>query len=158
VQHPLRSQKPVGVIQELYGLLIAHYAVRATMAAAATQAGLAPTRLSFVHSVALICVAIDDFQLVAPAQHPLLYQRLLRDLAACRLPERVQRTNPRVVKRKMSNFKLKRGLPPLASQHLVAFAATIRVLPQGAPDQQPLDGPPPLDASVDTTWFVPCLN
>lgn len=158
VQHPLRSQKPVGVIQELYGLLIAHYAVRALMAAAATQAGLAPTRLSFVHSVALICVAIDDFQLVAPAQHPLLYQRLLRDLAACRLPERAQRTNPRVVKRKMSSFKLKRGLPPLASQHLVAFAATIRVLPQGAPDQQPLDGPPPLDAPMDTTWFVPCLN
>jgi hypothetical protein len=157
VQHPLRSQKPVGVIQELYGLLLAHYAVRALMAEAARQGGLAPTRLSFVHAVELIRVAIDDFQLVAPAQHPLLYERLLRAIAACRLPERAQRTNPRAVKRKMSNFKLKRGEPLPASQHLVAFEATIRVLPQDAPAQHTLDGPP-FDEPVDTTWLLPCLN
>ena len=157
VQHPLRSQKPVGVIQELYGLLLAHYAVRALMAEAATQAGLAPTRLSFVHAVELIRVAIDDFHLVAPASHALLSQRLLRAIAACRLPERAPRTNPRVVKRKMSNFKLKRGGPPSASQHLVAFEATILVLPQDAPAQHTLDGPP-LDEPVDTTWLLPCLN
>jgi Insertion element 4 transposase N-terminal/Transposase DDE domain len=157
VQHPLRSQKPVGVIQELYALVLAHYAVRAIMADAAAQAGLAPTRLSFVHSVALICLALDDFHLVAPTDHARLYQRLLRDIAACRLPERAQRTNPRVVKRKMSNFKLKRGVPPPASQHLVAFEATLLVLPQDAPDQQTLDGPP-VDEPLDTTWFLPCLN
>ena len=67
VQHPLRSQKPVGVIQELYSLLLAHYAVRAIMAEAAAQAGLTPTCLSFVQAVELIRVALDDFQLVAPA-------------------------------------------------------------------------------------------
>jgi hypothetical protein len=156
VQQPLRSQKPVGVIQELYGLLLAHYAVRAIMAEAATQAGLAPTRLSFVHSVALICVAIDDFQLVAPADHALLYQRLLRAIAACRLPERAQRTNPRVVKRKMANFKLKRGVPPPASQRLSAFEATIHILPQDAPAQRALDRPLALDHTVDATWSVPC--
>src|SRR5919204_1707089 len=96
VQHPLRSQKPVGVLQELYGLLLAHYAVRAIMAEAAAQAGVAPTRLSFVHAVELIHVALDDFQLVTPAQHGLLYQRLLRDIAAWQLPRRARRTNPRV--------------------------------------------------------------
>ena len=32
---PLRSKKPVGVIQELYGLLIAHYIVRVLMHEAA---------------------------------------------------------------------------------------------------------------------------
>jgi len=42
-QHPLRSQRPVGVIQELYGLLLAHYAVRAIMTEAAAQAAIAPT-------------------------------------------------------------------------------------------------------------------
>ncbi|HKO23224.1 MAG TPA: hypothetical protein VJY65_00630, partial [Chloroflexota bacterium] len=145
VQHPLRSQKPVGVLQELYGLLLAHYAVRAIMAEAALQAGVAPTTLSFIHAVELICVALDDFQLVTPRQHDRLYQRLLRDIAACRLPRRARRTNPRVVKRKMSNFKLKRGDPPPASQHLAPFAATIRVLPQQGPDPQTLDRPSPLD-------------
>ena len=157
MQRPLRSHKPVGVIQELYGLLLAHYAVRAIMANAAAQTGVAPTRLSFVQSVELIRMAIADFQLVAPVQHPLLYRRLLRDIAACRLPERATRTNPRVVKRKMSKFALKRGVPPPASQHLVAFEATILVLPQDAPAQHTLDGPP-VDEPVDTTWVLPCLN
>jgi Insertion element 4 transposase N-terminal/Transposase DDE domain len=157
-QHPLRSQKPVGVMQELYSLLLAHYAVRAIMAEAATQAGLAPTRLSFVQSLELIRVALDDFHLVAPRHHPRLYQRLLRDIAACRLPERAARTNPRVVKRKMSKFKLKRSAPPPASQHLPAFAATIHILPQAACSPQALDAPCPDDQAVDSSWLLSCLN
>ena len=60
---------------------------------------------------------IHDFQLVVPRHHPRLYRRLPTDLAQELLPPRARRTNPRVVKRKMSNFKLKRpahrGLPPL---------------------------------------------
>jgi hypothetical protein len=157
VQHPLRSQKPVGVIQELYSLLLAHYAVRAIMAEAAAQAGLAPTRLSFVQAVELIRVALDDFHLVAPRHHPLLYQRLLRDIAACRLPARAARTNPRHVKRKMSKFKLKRGAPPPASQQLVDFAAAIHILAQAAPLPHDLDAPPPADDPVDLARLVPCL-
>ena len=39
---PLRSEKPVGVVQKIYGLLIAHCAVRAVMAQAAREAGLPP--------------------------------------------------------------------------------------------------------------------
>jgi len=155
--HPLRSRTPIGVLQELYGLLIAHYAVRALMAEAAATAGLAPTRLSFAHAVELVRVAIDDFHLVTPAQHGALYQRLLRDLAAGRLPERTPRTNPRVVKRKMSKFKLKRAAPPPASQHLVAFAATIRILPQDAPGPSVLDGPSPREPTVDAPRSLPCL-
>lgn len=157
VQHPLRSQKPVGVIQELYGLLLAHYAVRALMAAAAAQAAIAPTGLSFVQSVELIRVAISDFQLVAPADHPRLYQRLLRDIAACRLPPRAPRTNPRLVKRKMSKFALKRGRPAPPSQHLVAFETTIHILPPAAPDHQILDQPDPLDYLANTVRTSPCL-
>jgi hypothetical protein len=52
--------------------------------------------------------AIPEFQMVAPAERPRLYARLLHDLAAGRLPVRRLRSNPRVVKRKMSNFRLKR--------------------------------------------------
>jgi hypothetical protein len=105
---PLRSRRPVGVIQELYALLLAHYAVRALMHEAACQAGADPDRLSFVHAVRVIRDAIPEFQMAAPQEHPRLYARLLRDIAAGRLPPRRQRTNPRVVKRKMSKFPLKR--------------------------------------------------
>jgi hypothetical protein len=156
VQHPLRSQKPGGVIQELYSLLLAHYAVRALMAEAAAQEGLAPTRLSFVHAIALIRIAIDDFHLVTPAQHPVLYQRLLRALARCRLPERAQRTNPRVVKRKMSNFALKRAAPSPPSQRLAPFGAIVGILPQARPASAELDAPAAVDDQLDTRCVVPC--
>lgn len=105
----LRSLKPVGVIQELYGLLLAHYAVRVLMHEAALQADLDPDRLSFVHALEVVRDAVPEFQLVVPEQLPLLYARLLLDITAKRLPERRHRSNPRVVKRKMSNFKLKRA-------------------------------------------------
>lgn len=104
---PLRSHKPVGVIQELYGLLIAHYAIRALMQEAALKAGLAPDRLSFVGSLRIIQDAIPEFQMVERTMRRQLHQRLLRDLAAERLPERRPRSNPRVVKRKMSKFQIK---------------------------------------------------
>lgn len=105
---PLRSLRPEGVIQELYGLLIAHYAIRSLMHEAAVQADLDPDRLSFTHALNVLQAAIPEFQMTAPELLPKLYQRLLHDLARQRLPERRLRTNPRVVKRKMSNFRLKR--------------------------------------------------
>ena len=97
---PLRSQKPVGVIQEAYGLLIAHYAIRAVMHDAAVQNNLDPDRLSFVNAVRIIRDALSEFQMTTPEQLERLYQRLLTDIARHRLPERE--------KRKMSKFRLKR--------------------------------------------------
>jgi len=106
---PLRSRKPVGVIQELYGLLIGHYLIRFLMHDAAILAGMDPDRISFVHALRVIGEAISDFEIASPELLPALSGRLLRDIAAGRLPERRNRSNPRVVKRKMSNFPLKRA-------------------------------------------------
>lgn len=108
-QLSLRSQKPVGVIQEAYGLLLAHYVVRALMHAAALENAVDPDQLSFTNAVAIICDALAEFQMTTPEQLPRLYRRLLNDIAQQRLPERDNRVNPRVVKRKMSKFKLKRA-------------------------------------------------
>lgn len=109
VGRTLRSLTPVGVIQELYGLLLAHYAVRVLMHEAALRVQEDPDRLSFVHALEIVRDAIPEFQQVAGAQQQALYERLLREIASKRLPERRLRSNPRVVKRKMSNFKLKRA-------------------------------------------------
>jgi hypothetical protein len=125
--HPLRSKKPVGVIQELYALLIAHYIVRHTIHQAALQAGLDPDRLSFTKTLSLICDAIPEFQMVAPEQHPVLRRRLLEDIARQRLPERDHRINPRVVKRKMSNFRLKRPEHQHWPQPSVTFREAVAI-------------------------------
>jgi Insertion element 4 transposase N-terminal/Transposase DDE domain len=108
VGQPFRSRRPVGVVQEFYALLLAHYAVRSLMQAAALQAGLDPDRLSFVAALDLVRDAIPEFQLVAPADLPRLAARLLRDMARAIIPPRRSRTNPRVVKRKISKFLRKR--------------------------------------------------
>jgi len=109
VGRTLRSLTPVGVIQELYGVLLAHYAVRVLMHDAALAADTAPDHLSFVHALEIVRDAVAEFQIVAPSQRRALYERLLYDIAAVRLPPRRVRSNARVVKRKMSNFKLKRA-------------------------------------------------
>lgn len=108
LDRPLRSLKPSGVIQELYGLLIAHFVVRSIMHEAALQADIDPDRLSFINSVRLICDAVADFQLSHPQDHQGLWQRLLQDISHFQLPPRDNRINPRVVKRKMSKFRKKR--------------------------------------------------
>ena len=107
-REPLRSRTPVGVLQELYGLLLAYYAVRAVMHEAAIQADVPPDRLSFVNAVRILRNAVFEFQIVAESQKAAWYERLLGDIGRERLPERDNRCNPRVVKRKMSNFGLKR--------------------------------------------------
>jgi hypothetical protein len=75
---------------------------------AALEADVDPDRVSFTHAVQVIRMAIPEFQMTAREDLPQLYARLLRDIAAERLPERRLRSNARVVKRKMSNFRLKR--------------------------------------------------
>ena len=105
---PLRSHLPIGIIQEVYGLLIAHYLVRKVMHDAALQADLPPTRLSFLQTVRLLRDYLPDFQSRAPDARPVLYQALLDEVKAAKLPPRANRINPRVVKRKMSNFDVKR--------------------------------------------------
>jgi Insertion element 4 transposase N-terminal/Transposase DDE domain len=104
----LRSRKPVGVLQELYALLVAHYAVRFLMHEAAQKAHLDPDRISFTRALHLIDLATTTFALMAPEEIACYYERLLEDLARKPLPPRRLRAFPRVVKRKMSTFALKR--------------------------------------------------
>ena len=108
LDRPLRSKKPVGVIQELCGLLIAHYAVRYLMHEAAMQADVDPDRISFTEALRVLQDAIPEFEMTATEHLSRLYTRVLDDMADELLPARRDRVNPRVVKRKMSNFKLKR--------------------------------------------------
>lgn len=127
VGRTLRSLTPAGVIQELYGVLLAHYAVRVLMHEAAVRADVDVDRLSFVHALEVVRDAVPEFQMVAAEQQEALYERLLDDIGAKRLPARRTRSNARVVKRKMSNFKLKRvehDRPPKAQG---TFADAVQV-------------------------------
>jgi hypothetical protein len=127
-QGRLRSLTPRGVIQELYGLVLAHLAVRSIMHRAALEANLDPDRLSFVHALEVIREAVPEFQKTTPADLPRLGARLLRDLAHRLLPPRRLRSNPRVVKQKMSKFNQKRPEHRRPPQPLRPFRQSIVLL------------------------------
>lgn len=127
-RQPLRSRTPLGVLQELYGLLLAHYAIRAVMHEAALRVDVAPDQLSFVNAVRILRNAVFEFQIVAEAQKAAWYDRLLKAIGREQLPERDNRCNPRVVKRKMSNFDLKREQHRHWPQPTKPFAQTIVIL------------------------------
>lgn len=62
----LRSQKPEMIEQEIWGILLAHYAVRTLMHEAAVKAGIDPDRLSFVHAVRVIGRSLPRFAAFPP--------------------------------------------------------------------------------------------
>ena len=104
----LRSRTPCGVVQEFYGLVLAHNAVRALMCEAAARVNIDPRQLSFLHAVRVIRETVPLLRAAATPQLPRLYSAMLDHLACGRLPPRDGRINPRVVKIKMSNFPKKR--------------------------------------------------
>jgi hypothetical protein len=62
----LRSKSPELVRQEFWGLLLAHYAIRALMAEAAESAGLDPDRLSFIRSINVVRRQVTDQAAFSP--------------------------------------------------------------------------------------------
>ena len=105
----LRSKTPDGVYQEAYGHLATHYAIRRVMHDAALQADLVPHRLSFIRSLrATRRTARTQPGLSPPQTIATAHQQAINEILADPLPDRRQRQNPRVIKRKMSNWPVKR--------------------------------------------------
>jgi len=63
----LRSKTPALVRQEVWGLLLAHFAVRGLMHEAALQADEDPDRLSFSHAVHVVRRKIPQFAALSPS-------------------------------------------------------------------------------------------
>lgn len=107
--HPFRSKRPLGVRQEFYGLLIAHFVVRGLMHASAVEADLDPDRLSFVHALRVLDRYLPDCQRASDAELPRLATWIRYELRECLLPPRRHRCNPRAVKQRRSRFAPKRA-------------------------------------------------
>lgn len=103
----IRSKTPEGVWQELLGLAIAYNLVRVMMARAAKTADLPPYRLSFHNSLLHVRSFLLAAPEIAPGNLPRLYAKLAGELAILVLPEQRERSYPRQVKKKMSNYKRK---------------------------------------------------
>ena len=67
----VRSQKPREVVQEVYGWLLGHWAVRVLILQTATSAGVPPLRLSNTYTLRVIRPAIPKFQRLNSEELPL---------------------------------------------------------------------------------------
>jgi hypothetical protein len=103
----IRSKKPDGVEQEIWGLLLAYNLVRLYMQRVGAIAKVPPTRISFVAALRFIREEwwMDSQPTIDVAEVPRHLQRLAAQLSRFVLPERrPERAYPRAVKIKMSNY------------------------------------------------------
>jgi len=124
----LRSETPLGVLQEIYALSVAHYAMRAMMHQSALEANLDPDRLSFTGCLHILRTRIIESVRLSRSELKLWCQAVLREMSQELNEPRRNRINPRVVKIKMSKFMKKRPehrpVPPLTK----TFAESVVII------------------------------
>jgi transposase IS4-like protein/DDE family transposase len=103
-----RSKSPRGVAQELWGLALSYNLVRLEAERLAEEMKIRPTRISFTAALTLIETAFRSWSLDNAGRTPDRLRKLRQDLAHFILPERRERSYPRAVKIKMSNYPRKR--------------------------------------------------
>ena len=98
--------------QELWGLFLAYNLVRLEMERIAEEAGVSPTRISFVAALRMIQDEMLWCALSSPGAIPKHLRNLRAELKRFILPpRRTERIYPRAVKIKMSSYARKRRLP-----------------------------------------------
>lgn len=70
---PIRSLNPREVVQEIYGWLLGHWAVRSLMFSVAEQAQISPLRLSFTGTLHVVRRAVPKFQRLQTEEIPFFY-------------------------------------------------------------------------------------
>jgi hypothetical protein len=123
---PFRSQKPLGIIQEFYSLLLAYYIICALRFESASFIELAPQRLSFINTLRLIQHTSPISQLIWKTHQQQLLSLMYQWQDYFRLPDRENRQNPRVVKRKRNKFRRKSAADK--SIVVLPFTEVIRVI------------------------------
>ena len=107
-EESIRSKSPTAVAQEIWGILIAYNLVRLEMERVADEAGVEPTRISFIAALHLVCDEWLWCAVASPGAIPKHLRKLRAKLARLILPRRRARSYPRAVNVKMSSYSRKR--------------------------------------------------
>lgn len=113
-----RSRSPKGVAQELWGLALAYNLVRFEVERVADEAGVSPMRISFLAALRFIESAFRMWGVDSAGRLPERLRHLREDIGHYILPERRQRSYPRAVKLKMSNYDRKRPVKSSSRKRL----------------------------------------
>ena len=106
----LRSKKPDMIKQELWGVLLSYHLIRFQMAKMAhSLKGVMPYQLSFNRASAYIIQELSQLPFVSPGKIPKVISSLLDMAEAFVLPERRERSYPRMVKARPKRYAEKRS-------------------------------------------------
>ena len=123
----LRSQTPAGVVQEIYGLMLAHYVLRTLMYEAAGRVPISPVRMSFTGTLKILRCRLPECP-QSPAARQVWWNRLLAEIAEEQIPPRRDRINPRVIKKQQCPWPTKRLHHRLCPQPTRPFRDSIVLL------------------------------
>lgn len=107
----LRSQKPEGIRQELWGILLAYNLVRLEISRIAEEAGIAPLRISFLMALRYIQ---DEFlwcAVASPGTVPKKLRALRANVKAFILPERKRPSVQRAVRKSRTRYPISEKHP-----------------------------------------------
>lgn len=104
----LRSNTADGVLQEIYGYLCAHYALRSLIGTVAKEFYEDPLNFSFTDSLRAARRSLVSRPAFPPQKLTETFIVFCLEILHQLLPQRRNRTVPRAVKRKMPKWKLKR--------------------------------------------------
>jgi hypothetical protein len=102
----LRSQSPEMVRQEIRGMLISHFIIRSLIFRGAEQAGVAPIRISFTGALDILHARLPEAKKSRPMRKQWL-AALILEISQEQLPERVDRINPRKLKKRSKAWPTK---------------------------------------------------
>jgi Insertion element 4 transposase N-terminal/Transposase DDE domain len=106
-EEAIRSKKPDGVRQELWGILLAYNLVRLEIESIATEHKIEPTRISFVESLRLIRSEWEWLSVASPGAIPKRLATLRRNVKRYILPPRRKRSYPRFSKINSNTYNRK---------------------------------------------------
>lgn len=131
---PLRSKTPAGVVQEVYGLLLAHYVIRAVMHEAAQAEAVDPDRLSFTGALWVVRHQLHEVTAKGPARW---YAELVEEVRRQELRPRRQRWYPRVLKKTQADYPKKRAEHNHPPQPTKCFADAVVLLSSAGATAEP---------------------
>ena len=116
----LRTKSPAMVRKELAMYCLAYNLIRSLMAQAAQAHGADPARLSFKGTLQHLNTLLPLLAIASPKKRTQYYETLLLLVAREKLPDRPQRHEPRVVKRRPKSSRWMQEPRPVLKQKLAA--------------------------------------
>ena len=102
----LRSQSPEMIRQEIWGMLISHFIVRALIFRAAEEASIQPMAISFTGALDILHARLPEVKACRPAARRWM-AALISEIALEQLPPRDNRINPRKIKKRSKAWPTK---------------------------------------------------